>query len=153
MTSATVAEIDRLDAAVRADQTNADLHRQLGSALLQRIRETADPSLYGAAAGAFERARALAPDDPLVLVGIATLQLGKHRFADALETARQSISVTSVQAPAASQQAPSVPHAPRVSPCPRWVTSARSLMVMLWKSPGSSGGIWQMVTRPLAPVP
>jgi tetratricopeptide (TPR) repeat protein len=90
-TTATVAEIDRLDAAVQAEPTNADLQRQLGSALLQRIRETADPSLYAPAAAALDRAKALAPDDALVQAGIATLQLGKHQFADALDTARRAI--------------------------------------------------------------
>jgi tetratricopeptide (TPR) repeat protein len=90
-TSATVAEIDRLDAAVQANPANPDLQRQLGSALLQRIRETADPSLYAPAAAAFDRAKALAPDDALVWAGIATLQLGKHQFADALATARRAI--------------------------------------------------------------
>jgi tetratricopeptide (TPR) repeat protein len=92
-TSATVANIDRLDAAVQADPANADLQRQLGSALLQRIRETADPSLYAPAAAAFDRAKALAPDDALVWAGIATLQLGKHQFADALDTARRAIAL------------------------------------------------------------
>jgi tetratricopeptide (TPR) repeat protein len=89
--SATVVEIDRLSASVQDDPTNADLQRRLGSALLQRIRETGDPSLYGPAAAAFDRARTLAPDDPLVSVGIATLQLGKHQFGDALITARHAI--------------------------------------------------------------
>jgi tetratricopeptide (TPR) repeat protein len=91
VTSAIVAEIDQLDAAVQANPANADLQRQLGSALLQRIRETADPSLYAPAAAAFDRAKALAPDDALVWAGIATLQLGKHRFADALDTVRRAI--------------------------------------------------------------
>lgn len=90
-TSATVDEIDRLDAAVQANPANADLQRQLGSALLQRIRETADPSLYAPAAAAFDRAKALAPDDALVWAGIATLELGKHRFGEALGTARRAI--------------------------------------------------------------
>ena len=68
-----------------------DAQRDLGFALLQRVRETADPSLYALAEAAFERARSLAPDDALVLVGIGSLQLGKHDFAAALETARRAI--------------------------------------------------------------
>ena len=78
-------------AAIDADPSDAGAQRDLGFALLQRVRETADPSLYAPAEAAFERARSLAPDDALVLVGIGSLQLGKHDFATALETARRAI--------------------------------------------------------------
>jgi tetratricopeptide (TPR) repeat protein len=89
--SATVDEIERLHAAIDADPSDAGAQRDLGFALLQRVRETADPSLYAPAEAAFERARGLAPDDALVLVGVGSLQLGKHDFATALETARSAI--------------------------------------------------------------
>ena len=83
--SATVDEIERLRTAIDANPSDADAQRDLGFALLQRVRETADPSLYAPAEAAFERARSLAPDDALVLVGIGGLQLGKHDFATALD--------------------------------------------------------------------
>ncbi|HEX5012984.1 MAG TPA: tetratricopeptide repeat protein [Candidatus Limnocylindrales bacterium] len=67
--------------------------RDLGLALLQRVRETGDPSLYAQAEEALTRARDLAPDDAKVLVGIASLQLGRHRFADALETADAALAI------------------------------------------------------------
>src|SRR5262245_10101573 len=67
--------------------------RDLGLALLQRVRETADPSLYAQAEQALDRAGELAPDDPLVLVGIGGLELGKHRFAEALETATRTLAL------------------------------------------------------------
>ena len=89
--SATGDEIDRLQAATEANPSDASAQRDLGFALLQRVRETADPGLYAPAEAAFERARSLAPDDPLVLVGVGSLQLGKHDFADALVTARTAI--------------------------------------------------------------
>ena len=89
--SATADEIERLQSAIDADPSDAGAQRDLGFALLQRVRETADPGLYAPAEAAFERARSLAPDDPLVLVGIGSLQLGKHDFAAALETARRAI--------------------------------------------------------------
>jgi tetratricopeptide (TPR) repeat protein len=89
--SATADEIDRLRAAIEADAGDAAAQRDLGFALLQRVRETADPALYAPAEAAFERARSLAPDDALVLVGIGSLQLGKHDFAAALVTAQQAI--------------------------------------------------------------
>jgi tetratricopeptide (TPR) repeat protein len=89
--SATLDDIDRLQAAIDADPSDAAAQRDLGFALLQRVRETADPSLYASAEAAFNRAHKLAPDDSLVLVGIGTLELGKHDFATALATARHAI--------------------------------------------------------------
>lgn len=73
-----------------ANPNDAESQRDLGFALLQRVHETADPSLYEPAAAAFEVARALAPDDALVLVGIGGLHLGKHEFAEALTTGRKA---------------------------------------------------------------
>ncbi len=92
--SPTVAEIARLTAAVEADPTNADAQRDLGFALVQRVRETADPTLYAPAMAAFDAALATVPDDPLTLVGIAGVQLGKHEFDAALVTADRAISLS-----------------------------------------------------------
>jgi tetratricopeptide (TPR) repeat protein len=89
--SPTADEIERLQASIGLNPSDAEAHRDLGFALLQRVRETADPALYARADVAFERARELDPDDALVLVGIGTLQLGRHEFAAALETARRAI--------------------------------------------------------------
>jgi len=89
-----VADIARLEAAVKADPSDGVAQRDLGFALLQRVRETADPSLYAPAAAAFEAARAIAPDDSLVLVGIGGLQLGKHQFAQALVTGRKAVEMS-----------------------------------------------------------
>jgi tetratricopeptide (TPR) repeat protein len=83
----TVAKMTTLRARIAADPNSATALRDLGFVTLQRIRETADPSLYAQADEAFDRARHLAPDDPLVLLGIGGLQLGRHEFADALRTA------------------------------------------------------------------
>lgn len=76
---------------VAQDPTDGEAQRDLGLALLQRIRETADPSLYPRADQALAAARALSPDDPLVLVGIGGLQLGRHEFAAALETGQVAV--------------------------------------------------------------
>ena len=89
--SGTADEIEQLQSVIDADPSDAGAQRDLGFALLQRVRETADPGLYAPAEAAFEQARSLAPDDPLVLVGIGSLQLGKHDFAAALKTARRAI--------------------------------------------------------------
>ncbi len=75
------------------DPTDGDAQLELGLALLQRIRETADPSLYPAAEAALEAARRLRPEDPLPLVGLGGLQLGKHAFADALRTGEAALAL------------------------------------------------------------
>jgi tetratricopeptide (TPR) repeat protein len=63
--------------------------------MIQRVRETGDPSLYSKADAAFAKARELLPDDPLVLVGIGTLQLARHQFGEALVTAQLALKSTS----------------------------------------------------------
>jgi tetratricopeptide (TPR) repeat protein len=92
--SPTQAKIDRLTAAVAANPDDATSRVDLGFALLQRIRETADPSIYAPAEAAFDAARTLTPDDALVYVGIGGLQLGKHQFADALVTGRKAAALS-----------------------------------------------------------
>jgi tetratricopeptide (TPR) repeat protein len=86
--SKAAADVVRLEAAIAANPRDEGSQRDLGLALLQRVRETADPRLYAPAADALEAARALAPDDAVVFVGIGGLQLGKHQFAEALVTGR-----------------------------------------------------------------
>lgn len=76
---------------VAEDPDDGEAQLQLGLALLQRIRETADPSLYPSAEAAFEAARKLRPDDPLPLVGLGGILLGKHQFADALESGQAAV--------------------------------------------------------------
>lgn len=83
--------IEALTARVDADPDDPGVQRDLGLALLQRIRETADPSLYIPAEAALQHAREIAPDDVLVLVGLGALQLGRHEFALALETGRAAV--------------------------------------------------------------
>jgi tetratricopeptide (TPR) repeat protein len=96
----TVAAIARLQAAVSATPADEDSQRDLGFALAQRVRETADPSLYAPATAAFEAALALKPDDALALVGIAGIQLGKHEFGAGLETARKALALSPSLVPA-----------------------------------------------------
>jgi tetratricopeptide (TPR) repeat protein len=92
--SLTVAEIARLQARVTADSTDEDAQRDLGFALAQRVRETADPSLYAPARAAFDAALKLVPEDAVALAGVAGIQLGKHQFAQALITARHAIALS-----------------------------------------------------------
>ena len=91
--SPTAQQITRLQAAVAADPKNGDALLELGVAFLQRVRETADPSLYPRAEEALSQARDLAPDDPLPLVGLGTLALARHQFAQALVLGRRAMSL------------------------------------------------------------
>ena len=83
-TPPTQERIEFFTARVGEDPADGEAQLQLGLALLQRIRETADPSLYPAAESAFEAARRLRPDDALPLVGLGGILLGRHEFAEAL---------------------------------------------------------------------
>jgi tetratricopeptide (TPR) repeat protein len=98
--SPTVAEIARLSALVKAYPSDADSQRALGFALTQRVRETADPSLYAPALAAFDAALVAQPDDALALTGIAGIQLGKHEFASALGTAEVAVDLSPSLVPA-----------------------------------------------------
>lgn len=98
--SGTLAEIAALRQRLVSNPDDPDALRSLGLALLQRVRETADPSLYAPADEALVRARKLAPGDPLILVGIGGLQLGRHQFEAALETARQALGLAPTLGPA-----------------------------------------------------
>jgi tetratricopeptide (TPR) repeat protein len=89
--SPTVARIATDRAAVAANPADTDAQVDLGFALAQRVRETADPSLYAPALDAFHAALGVSPDDALALAGVAGIQLGKHEFADGLVTARRAI--------------------------------------------------------------
>lgn len=89
--SPTIALIATLTERLKADPTDPAINRDLGIALLQRIRETADPSLYAPAKAALETALQDSPDDALVLVGIGGLQLAQHAFAEALATSAKAL--------------------------------------------------------------
>lgn len=90
-TSPTQELIDFLLQLVERNPGDGEAQRDLGLALLQRVRETGDPSLYPAAEAALLAARELVADDPLVFAGIGALQLGRHEFADALATGRAAL--------------------------------------------------------------
>lgn len=89
--SATARQIAAFEAALAANPNDGDALLGLGVAFLQRVRETADPSLYPKAEEALTEARALAPDDPLPVIGLGTLALARHQFATALELGRQGL--------------------------------------------------------------
>ncbi len=91
--SATQAAIADLETRLGNGPPDASALLTLGTLLLQRARETADPSLYERAEASLVRARALARDDPLVLVGLGSLALARHEFRDALAAARAALAI------------------------------------------------------------
>jgi tetratricopeptide (TPR) repeat protein len=91
--SPTQARINYLLQRVTVDPKDGDAQLDLGLSMLQRIRETADPSLYRPAETALVAARRLLPKDPAPFVGLGGLQLGQHRFASALKTGRAALAL------------------------------------------------------------
>jgi tetratricopeptide (TPR) repeat protein len=76
--------IANLHERIRRNPDDTASYAQLGLALLQRARETADPSLYGRAEAAFGAALQRDPQQFDALVGQGLLALARHQFADAL---------------------------------------------------------------------
>src|SRR5262249_33112186 len=75
---------------IRRNPNDTDAYAQLGLAQLQRVRETADPSLYGKAEAAFAEALKRDPQQFNALVGQGQLALARHQFADALRWGEQA---------------------------------------------------------------
>jgi len=71
-----------------AQGPSADALVLLGSAFMQKARETGDPSYYARASAAVERARVIDPAHYGALRARAWVFLGQHRFARALRAAR-----------------------------------------------------------------
>jgi tetratricopeptide (TPR) repeat protein len=91
--SPTAKRIATLELALASNPNSGDTLLELGLALLQRVRETADPSLYPRAQEALDRARDLAPNDPLPVIGLGTLALARHQFAQGLVLGRRALSL------------------------------------------------------------
>ncbi|HET7727719.1 MAG TPA: tetratricopeptide repeat protein [Candidatus Limnocylindrales bacterium] len=84
------AQARRLAADAAERPNDASVRRDLGFVLLQLVRDTGDAGGYARAEAAFREAMDLDPQDPLVLVGIGAVQLGRHEFDAALDTGRQA---------------------------------------------------------------
>jgi tetratricopeptide (TPR) repeat protein len=82
--------ISRLQARIKENPEHTDAYSQLGWALIQRQRETADAALGAQATQAFEQALKREPEHPDALIGAATVALSNHDFAHALELGRQA---------------------------------------------------------------
>jgi tetratricopeptide (TPR) repeat protein len=76
--------IANLQERIRRNPNDTTSYAQLGLALLQRVRETADPLLYAQAESAFAEALKRDPNQFDAMVGQGSLELSRHHFADAL---------------------------------------------------------------------
>jgi tetratricopeptide (TPR) repeat protein len=76
--------IAALQERIRRNPEDTAAYSQLGLALLQRVRETADPTLYTQAAAALDAALKRDPQQFDALVGQGLLANARHQFADAL---------------------------------------------------------------------
>ena len=84
-------DVATLEARVQADPQDLQGWQQLGTAYVHQAIATGDPSFYGLAAKALDRADALQPGDATTLVARGTLQLSLHPFADALASGQAAL--------------------------------------------------------------
>src|SRR5262245_52248788 len=73
--------VESLQATLAANADDERSWMLLGLAYEQRARETGDPTYYGKAAAALNRALALDGSDSLAIGGLGSLALPRHRFA------------------------------------------------------------------------
>ena len=87
--AATPAEtaIEKARAEITKHPDHAPYYNVLAMAYARRARETSDVQYYAKAEGTLQRSFTLAPDNYEGLKTLAWLQLGRHEFAKALETA------------------------------------------------------------------
>jgi tetratricopeptide (TPR) repeat protein len=87
--AATPAEIaiEKAQTEINKHPDHAPYYNVLAMAYARRARETSDVQYYAKAEESLRRSFALAPDNYEGLKTLAWLQLGKHEFAKALETA------------------------------------------------------------------
>ena len=76
---------------VRRKPGSADGWAELGEALMQKARDTADSSYYGHAAKAFGRALALSPRHGAATTGMAWVHSCRHEFEKSIDWANKAI--------------------------------------------------------------
>lgn len=92
--------IASLEQRVAAEPDDLGAWQTLGGAYIGRAAEVGDPSFYALAERALARAEALAPGDPVTLLGQGRLALALHRFPEALELGRQVVAALPASADA-----------------------------------------------------
>ena len=89
--SATDRQIGALQERLRQQPDDQVAATRLGLAYLQRARETSDPTFYGRAEGILNQALSAAPDDTDTLIGLGSLALARHQFAEALDFGQRAV--------------------------------------------------------------
>jgi tetratricopeptide (TPR) repeat protein len=79
--------IEKAKAEIAKDPTHAPYYNTLAMAYARRARETSDVQYYAKAEETLQRSFAIAPDNYEGMKTEAWLQLGRHEFGKALETA------------------------------------------------------------------
>jgi tetratricopeptide (TPR) repeat protein len=90
--------VEQLQERIRRNPEDPSAYAKLGLALLQRVRETGDPSLYTRAEQAFAEALKRNPSELDALEGQGSLALSLHKFADALRYGEQARAINPYRA-------------------------------------------------------
>ena len=91
--SPTDKEIAKWQEKVKADATNKRAMVNLGDALMQKGRETADASYYGLAENSYKQALALDPKFVDALDGMAWVSSGRHEFEQSIDWSNKAIAI------------------------------------------------------------
>jgi len=86
--------VRQLQDGLRASPNNVRGLGLLGLAYQQRARETGDPAWYVKSGGVLRRALRLAPKDLVATTGLGSLELSRHRFAEALALGRRAVAIS-----------------------------------------------------------
>jgi len=92
-TSATDLAIIKWTAKARQNRGDARALINLGDALMQHIRDTADLTYYGHAERLYQKALALQPGNGEAITGLAWVDSGRHQFDKSIEWAKQAIAI------------------------------------------------------------
>jgi len=85
------AQVAKWDARTKAAPTDAEAWVNLGDALMEKARETADIDYYNRAEGTYKRALGIAPNNVAALDGMAWVTSGRHEFEQSREWANRAI--------------------------------------------------------------
>jgi tetratricopeptide (TPR) repeat protein len=85
--------LERLQEQLRSYPADQEAYLKLGSAYLQKARETGDPSFYAKGEEALLKARELDPDSAQAMTLLGAVALGRHEFQKALEWAERSLEI------------------------------------------------------------
>jgi tetratricopeptide (TPR) repeat protein len=93
-------QIEELQARIARGAAGAQTYANLGFAFLQKARETGDPAFYPRAEAALQQARTLDADSADVWVGLGTLALARHDFAEGLRLGERAAELNPYKAAA-----------------------------------------------------